>query len=82
MWNGVDNGLLNKPALISWKSVCLKKEHGGMGVLDLEQMNVALLCKLGWLFFRNDYQSIWENILKFKYTSNNSGRLFFLERSC
>jgi hypothetical protein len=36
---------IKKYALINWGVVCLHKEHRGMRVLNLDQMNVALLCK-------------------------------------
>jgi hypothetical protein len=36
---------IKKYALINWGVVCLHKEHRGMRVLNLDQMNVVLLCK-------------------------------------
>lgn len=34
-----------KYSLINWPQVCLPKNQGGMGVLDLELMNLSLLAK-------------------------------------
>jgi hypothetical protein len=45
LWAGVKMVHTKKYALISWGAVCLHKEHGGTEVLNLDQMNVALLCK-------------------------------------
>jgi hypothetical protein len=47
--------LILKKCLISWGTVCLHKEHGGMEVLNLNQMNVALLFKWVWNYFQADY---------------------------
>ena len=37
--------------LVNWKTVCLPKDQGGLGVLDLEVMNIALLAKWLWKLF-------------------------------
>ncbi len=36
---------------VAWKTACRPKVHGGLGVLDLDTLNVALLCKWWWRFF-------------------------------
>lgn len=38
---------LGKGCLVAWKRVCRRKE-GGLGILDLETMNCALLTKWWW----------------------------------
>ena len=41
LWGG---GLdQNKIAWVSWKSICLPKEEGGLGIKDINQFNLALL---------------------------------------
>ncbi|OAY66433.1 LINE-1 retrotransposable element ORF2 protein [Ananas comosus] len=48
-WNGVSNSL-GKGCLVAWKSVCLSKIQGGLGILDIAIMNRALLIKWWWRF--------------------------------
>jgi hypothetical protein len=43
MWHELDDK--KKHHLINWQTVCLPKDCGGLGVLDLETMNIILLCK-------------------------------------
>lgn len=35
-------------SLVNWSRMCVKREHGGMGVRDINQHNRALLCKWWW----------------------------------
>ena len=58
LWAGVDHKSIRKIPLISWKSVCLKQEYGGLGIMDLNEMNLAFLIKLGWLYNRNDFKAL------------------------
>jgi hypothetical protein len=34
--------------LVNWNTICLPKDCGGLGVLDLTTMNQSLLCKWLW----------------------------------
>jgi hypothetical protein len=43
----------------------MPKDQGGLGVLDLEKMNIALLPKRLWKLFNED--GIWQQILRKKY---------------
>ena len=61
LWQGT--GLKKKYHLLNWPSVCLTKEFGGMGILDLEQMNCALLLKWWWRVNDPQYMSLWKEIL-------------------
>lgn len=65
LWSGVDNP--NRKSFISWSSVIIHKDFGGMGILDLEQMNIALLSKWVWRFFSED-DTIWKKLIMFKYS--------------
>jgi hypothetical protein len=33
---------------VSWKSICLRKEYGGLGVRQLREFNLTLLGKWCW----------------------------------
>ena len=48
LWDG--GNLERKPHLVNWKTVCLEKSRGGLGVRGLSVMNQALLCKWCWRF--------------------------------
>jgi hypothetical protein len=43
----------------------MPKDQGGLGILDLEKMNIALLAKWIWKIFNED--GIWQQILRKKY---------------
>ncbi|KAG7615876.1 Ribonuclease H domain [Arabidopsis thaliana x Arabidopsis arenosa] len=55
-----------KQHLISWKRVCTPKQEGGLGIKRAQDMNKALLAKLGWRLL-TDHQSLWARILRRKY---------------
>ena len=48
LWGG--GNLKRKPHLVNWKTVCSKKNKGGLGVRNLSKLNKALLCKWCWRF--------------------------------
>ena len=50
--------------------MCLPKDHGGLGVLDLEVMNIALLSKWLWKLFNED--GLWQQILRAKYLKKDT----------
>lgn len=47
-----------KYALVNWPLDCLAKEMGGLGILDLRQINVALLLKWWWKFQDHSYTGL------------------------
>lgn len=51
LWSG-GSTIRKKYHLVEWKNVCLSKEQGGLGVLDLKNMNLALLAKW-WFRFKD-----------------------------
>lgn len=61
LWQGTSQK--RKYALISWKWVCMPKELGGMGVLDLHSMNISLLLKWWWKLKDPHYTGIWKQII-------------------
>jgi hypothetical protein len=63
LWDENENK--KKYHLVNWQKVCMPKDQGGLGVLDLEKMNIALLSKWLWKLFNED--GIWQQILRKKY---------------
>ena len=57
---------------MSWKNVCKSKDQGGLGLLDLDIMNIALRAKW-WIRFKDlNVQGIWKSILLDKYTTSGT----------
>lgn len=53
--------------LIDWSDACLSKKHEGLGVLDLNYMNIALLAKW-WFRFKDPTVEVkWKYIIIAKY---------------
>ena len=62
-WQG-DNKK-QKYRLAKWDVVCRPKDHGGLGIHDLQVKNRALLGK--WLFKLLTEQGVWQTLLRRKY---------------
>jgi len=62
-WQGDDNK--KKYRLIRWSTLCQPKEQGGLGILNLNAMNIALLSK--WWYKLLTSEGIWQQILHNKY---------------
>ena len=60
----------NKLSLVNWEEVCKPKNKGGLGVRRLQDLNNALLTKIGWRLGEENID--WGNIMKDKYLSNTS----------
>lgn len=56
--------------LISWGRVCRPKKDGGLGILDMGEMNLALLCKWWWRFIENPNKVV-PRLITAKYGSRN-----------
>ena len=67
LWRGSDINA-KKPPKVAWKLVCQPKSNGGLGVLDLEVQNDALLLKNLHKFFNKAdvpwVRLIWNNYYK------------------
>lgn len=70
LWQGTDKSR-KKYALLRWSVVCLTKSHGGLGVLDLRDMNFALLSKWLWKFKDPTYTSNWKTLITYLYSENH-----------
>ncbi|KAE8706464.1 hypothetical protein F3Y22_tig00110393pilonHSYRG00236 [Hibiscus syriacus] len=56
---------------VNWSTVCSNKRVGGLGVVDLNYMNRALLGKWSWRF-ANDCDSVWKKVICSKYNLDSS----------
>ena len=70
LWGG--GNLERKPHLVNWKTVCLDKSYGGLGVRSLSKMNIALFCKWCWRF-ANDRDSLWRLVISTKFGEGDGG---------
>ena len=48
-----------------WEIICKSKKKGGLGVKDIFNMNISLLCKC-WQRLENE-DGLWQDIIKAKY---------------
>jgi hypothetical protein len=65
-WEG--EGHKKKYRLTKWSNVCMPKDLGGLGILDLEIQNKCLLSNLLFCLI-NEYGE-WQNIIIKKYLRN------------
>jgi hypothetical protein len=56
---------MRKCHLVDWETMCTPKDLGGPGVLNLDLMNISLLCK--WLWKLENDEGMWQDILKKRY---------------
>jgi hypothetical protein len=64
--------LRKKYHLVSWAIVCRPKDACGWGVLNLEQINIAFLCKWFWKCKYITEDDLWQSIIYFKYSDTSS----------
>ncbi|CAJ2678808.1 unnamed protein product [Trifolium pratense] len=63
-WGGCEDS--RKISWVSWKSICLRKEFGGLGVRQLREFNLALLGKWCWRMLV-DREGLWFRVLAARY---------------
>lgn len=56
LWQGSSTS--HKIPLASWAIVCQPKENGGLGIFDLKAMNLALLARWYWKWYKAD-STLW-----------------------
>jgi hypothetical protein len=67
LWNNTDK---HRYHLASWQLVSQKKEEGGLGILDLRSLNLALLAS--WIFrYQLHKNAIWVKIVDSKYKTSD-----------
>ncbi|OMO62830.1 reverse transcriptase [Corchorus capsularis] len=69
LWSSNSEG--RKIHFIDWDSICKYKDQGGLGIIDLDIMNQALLNKWLWRF-GNEQGSLWQRIIVEKNGCSNS----------
>jgi hypothetical protein len=65
LWGGVRGR--KKLCWVKWKVVCKEKAKGGLGVRDIEVVNLSLLTKWRWRLLDRGDAAIWKEVLKAKY---------------
>ena len=50
---------------MKWDTCCLPKDVGGLGIINLEMMNIALLAK--WFWKMETEEGLWQDVIKIKY---------------
>ncbi|XP_038998009.1 uncharacterized protein LOC120123085 [Hibiscus syriacus] len=73
LWGGGTDK--NKIHWVSWSNVCKSKEEGGLGVLNISNMNRALLGKWSWRF-ANERNVVWRRLICSKYNLDPYSLLF------
>lgn len=64
----IEHGPLDlKIHLVNWDLVCTPKKLGGLGVLDLKTLNMALLSKWFWQWASKE-DKLWKSIFQVLYT--------------
>ncbi|XP_021726206.1 uncharacterized protein LOC110693390 [Chenopodium quinoa] len=66
IWGG--NEEKNRIHLLSWETLQIPKEKGGLGIRSARQSNSAFLAKLGWRVL-NEPNALWSRVLRHKYCS-------------
>jgi len=70
-WWGFPKGKNHNLSLKSWNSLCLPKDHGGMGFRLMKDINISLITKFGWKILSN-HDCLWVSIFKEKYIKYGS----------
>lgn len=68
LWS--DSEGASKIHLANWPSICMKKEYGGMDVLNLQDMNVCLIGYWVKRYLAGE-GSLWRRVVDNKYNTRN-----------
>lgn len=64
VWGGDDEK--SRVHLLSWETLKLPRDKGGVGLRSARQMNAAFLTKLGWRVL-SEPNALWSRVLRHKY---------------
>ena len=56
--------------MIKWEIINKSKKHGGLGIKNIQTMNISLLCKWWWKLEMEN--GLWQEIIKGKYLHNDT----------
>ncbi|KAL9666983.1 hypothetical protein QQ045_001327 [Rhodiola kirilowii] len=62
LWDG-------KHHWVSWDTICLPKQEGGLGLKNMKGVKEAFLAKVAWKFLSNE--SLWAKFCRDKYLNKN-----------
>ena len=65
-----EGGQKRKYHLVRWETIWQSKKKGGLGVKDIQKMNLSLLCKW-WLKLENE-KGIWQELVTAKYLKDKT----------
>ncbi|RZB71032.1 LINE-1 retrotransposable element ORF2 protein [Glycine soja] len=65
---------------VSWEDICKPKKEGGLGVKNLEVLNISLLAKWKWRCI-HDHNALWRDLLAFRYGNLIAKQTCSLDRS-
>ncbi|KAJ1692584.1 hypothetical protein LUZ63_009282 [Rhynchospora breviuscula] len=72
LWGSYQSADKKKLCLVNWQTICKRKEFGGWGIINLQHMNLALLCKWAWKYFYKEHNSLWEDLVRSRYKNLNN----------
>jgi hypothetical protein len=73
MWNDEEGH--KKIHLANWPSICMKKDYGGLGIPNLQDLNVCLIGS--WIRrYINGEGSLWKRVIDAKYNTKNPNILW------
>lgn len=58
--------------LANWEMICKSKKFGGLGIIDLQAFNEALLTKWCWQWTKPELR-LWKSLFNTAYEINNKG---------
>lgn len=65
------NSTQSSISLISWDKVYRLNCEGGLGIRKMQDLNAALLTKLGWKVF-TELDNLWVNVMSAKYLTKGN----------
>ena len=68
MWN--DEEVNHKIQLANWPSICMKKDFGGMGIPNLQDLNLCLIGSWIKRYIQGE-GSLWKRVIDSKYNTKN-----------
>ncbi|KAJ4792133.1 RNA-directed DNA polymerase (reverse transcriptase)-related family protein [Rhynchospora pubera] len=69
-----NNKCLGGHCLVNWAKCCLPKANGGLGILDLQRQNQALLLKWLWKL-KHEPDSVWTSTVQLLYGTSDADQL-------